>query len=719
MNRSEEITYNLCKKSFLSLWSYANPWRAKGKEFCDVLVVFHPHVVIISVREIRYDDSANETVALKRWQRRAIEESVRKIYNAEKWIMLNRTVLNGNMKPIAIPDLKMARIHRVAVALGSRRLVPVGSGDFGKGYVHVHDEISFHLMLQELDTITDFVDYLTSVESLLSGGVRIILNGGQEDLLALYLENNRSLPGKANVLVIDERVWKDFDRRPEVKRRREEDKLSYLWDFIIEELSRSAKNGTLECESNPRETELVLRTMAGEDRFNRRILSQQIDDVLRNTPKTHRRAKVMESSSGILYVLLVSERGRDREDRRTELELRCYAARNIFRSSPIVVGMATEHYDPAGHSFDACYLRFDKWTKEDEKRALEIKEKLGYFVKAQSKQLHFDEYPMTGKSDVHTTAKATTAHDLRIEKLQILQQRFPLTLSRLKQTPEFDILGRQLTLEGYEDWEIFQAACNIVLFYSFEPEGKKTPDLTNKLPEYIENCVETAYSPFPPTDHFTLKKVRNQIHADRMARLARSGVHVRETNNGMFTKQVLEDREPQNCLNGRSRDNFDLWMILFPKLVPGKERLSISEEWKIRVGCDSTDTVAFRFCADLAHDLAKYATMIDYWVSELDSTRKAELNIAVVEERLFKKLFTDSYAKALEGRAEIGSVPIIMSWRDDEGKPHIKFGINELILQQPRMKRLFYAMCGILDCIGGLQKPDAARKAAQLVQTLE
>ncbi len=169
----------------------------------------------------------------------------------------------------------------------------------------------------------------------------------------------------------------------------------------------------------------------------------------------------------------------------------------------------------------------------------------------------------------------------------------------------------------------------------------------------------------------------------------------------------------------KTKDNYHLWTVLFPKTQSETAGLSISDEWKNKIGCDNADSEAFRFCEDLAHDLAKYVTMIDYWIDQLASSRKTELNISVVGEGLFKKLFPDSYMKALEGRLAIDGIPIIMSWRDGEGKPHMKLGVNELISQQPRMRRLFYVMYGILDTIGGLPKPDAAKKAAELVKTLE
>ncbi len=330
MNKSEEITYELCKKSFLSLWSFANPLRGDGKELCDVLVVVDPNVVIFSVKEIQYTENANQAVALERWERRAIKKSAKQIYNAQRWIVQNRVVLTKDKETIAIPDLKKARIHRVAVALGSKGMVPIGCGDFGKGFVHVHDETSFHLVLQELDTITDFVDYLSSVESFLFRGADVTVAGGEEDLLALYLQNNRSFPGKFDHMVVVGGMWKEFERRPEVKRRRQEDKISYLWDAIIEEFSQYEREGTLEYDSNPGQIELVLRTMAKENRFSRRILSQQIDDLLRTTPKTKRRSKVLQAQSGITYVLLVSEKERERKNRRRNWNIALGSRRSFF-----------------------------------------------------------------------------------------------------------------------------------------------------------------------------------------------------------------------------------------------------------------------------------------------------------------------------------------------------------------------------------------------------
>jgi len=54
MNRSEKFTYQLCKESFLSLWSYATPKLENGKELCDVLVAFGAQIMIVSVKDIHF-----------------------------------------------------------------------------------------------------------------------------------------------------------------------------------------------------------------------------------------------------------------------------------------------------------------------------------------------------------------------------------------------------------------------------------------------------------------------------------------------------------------------------------------------------------------------------------------------------------------------------------------------------------------------------------------
>ena len=76
---TEEILYSLCQDTFLRLWSYANPFKDDGKEFCDLIAVFEDHVFIFFDRESRRFDGATQDflVTWKRWKKEAVDKQVK------------------------------------------------------------------------------------------------------------------------------------------------------------------------------------------------------------------------------------------------------------------------------------------------------------------------------------------------------------------------------------------------------------------------------------------------------------------------------------------------------------------------------------------------------------------------------------------------------------------------------------------------------------------
>src|SRR5689334_5162503 len=135
---SEALVAFLCQRSFLSLWSEANPLTHVGKnekELCDLLVVCAPDVVIFSVKEISLKDTGKPEVDWGRWHRKAVEDSVKQLYGAERWVRTASRVIRSDGSPgVAIPPASDLRVHRVAVAVGGRGEVPYQQGDFGKGF---------------------------------------------------------------------------------------------------------------------------------------------------------------------------------------------------------------------------------------------------------------------------------------------------------------------------------------------------------------------------------------------------------------------------------------------------------------------------------------------------------------------------------------------------------------------------------------------------------
>ena len=391
MNQSEQFVFRLCRRSFLSVWSYPNPRGKGGKELCDILVVCDPHVIIFSVKEVDLKETGETAIGWERWRRSAIKESAKQIYGAERWLNAATSVVTREGEvALSIPDSSVRRVHRVAVALGGHGEVPISVGNMGKGYVHVFDEVALDAIMAELDTVTDFVKYLHDKEALEERDLQVITSG-EENLFASYLHNGRCFLPDANLLVIEDDLWEALKSKPEYVSRKEADKDSYFWDKLIEELFNNPDKENVLFKTSASEFERVVRVMAKEDRFCRRILSKSFREFHQEA-KT--RSRMIQSPSGTLYVFLAFPHGEDRRYRIAELAGRCFVARGLNSSVTQVIGIATEQYEVGkGFSLDAYYLLKDKWTSEDQAQVEYLQREFGYFRNLRQTHMSEDEYP--------------------------------------------------------------------------------------------------------------------------------------------------------------------------------------------------------------------------------------------------------------------------------------------------------------------------------------
>ncbi len=128
VNSSEAFVLQVCERSFLSMWCYNNPLHKKGKELCDILVVCDPHIIIISVKESELNTEKDVEIAHARWKKKAIEDSIHQIFTAERWLRSKTYVTRKDgSRGIDLPNVRSRRIHRIAVAFGSRGEVPISS----------------------------------------------------------------------------------------------------------------------------------------------------------------------------------------------------------------------------------------------------------------------------------------------------------------------------------------------------------------------------------------------------------------------------------------------------------------------------------------------------------------------------------------------------------------------------------------------------------------
>lgn len=394
MTKSEILVNKLCEKVFLSLWTIASPiGKEAGKELCDALVVFDNKIIIISVKDIKYKETEKIIeIGWDRWNKTAIEKSIKQLKGAKRFLDDSNTVRSQDGKvTIQLPE-KNSRIYFfLTISLGSQREVPVVLPE--NEVIHFLDEYNLDILFSELDTISDFVEYLQKKENFLKKNKKII--GSEEDILAFYLHQNRTFPENGDLLVFGDDLWKEVSNKKEYKIKKELDKISIFWDSLIEEFINLRDPSIIKIpgyfDPTDENIEFGLRILAKENRFSRRVLSQVFFDFYEH-PKIV--SRIVESINGIIYVFLKVPISVERRDRIAELSLRCYIAKSKNLDKNIFIGLATEDDISVGHSSDLVYLDFTQWSEEDSRKAERMSREFKIFSTPKNSRFETDEYPI-------------------------------------------------------------------------------------------------------------------------------------------------------------------------------------------------------------------------------------------------------------------------------------------------------------------------------------
>jgi hypothetical protein len=422
---SERLLTKLCENSFLGFWSYANTFRDQGgpKELCDLLVVYGNHVILFSDKSCAFPDSGQLNVDWPRWFRKAIQESAFQVRGAERWLKQHPDRVFVDKKctqrlPLALDHIAQCRFHRVIVALGAQErcrrqlggsggltLVPeiagkahfdpqngegqpfcVGKIDALPGHLHVFDDLTLPLILQEVDTVADFVAYLEFKEQLLDSH-KVGRVAGEENLLAMFLTHfaragdwrdllNRAQNGA--ILEVQSGGW-DFVRSSAWYRQaRKFLKHSYIWDRIIQEFATHAFGGTLYGDSpqSVAANEQIFRCMAGEPRVPRAYLAAKMLERWTDSEQGRVNYQLVASPTfaDTLYVFIFVPNAFDstqkyREIRQDYLHQYCFLVHCRNRQFRRVVGIATDAADEPYRTFEVLLLEGDQRTAEMEKLA--------------------------------------------------------------------------------------------------------------------------------------------------------------------------------------------------------------------------------------------------------------------------------------------------------------------------------------------------------------
>ena len=226
--------------------------------------------------------------------------------------------------PLALPDPSLARYFLVAVTRGahfaarqyfgggSSGSVMLSSDIRGKEhydtpfrvgfplangrFVHVLDEMTVDLLLEELDTVPDLVNYLACKEAFVGKPGVMVSIPGEEEILA-HMATMRDvqhtlpeIPNGVTYAALPEGDWETYANSEQRAAKREADRISYLWDMLIEHQSKFIRAGTaktlLDQSPDRVQHERIVRAMAQQSRLVRRQCGADLHYVLsKDEPK--------------------------------------------------------------------------------------------------------------------------------------------------------------------------------------------------------------------------------------------------------------------------------------------------------------------------------------------------------------------------------------------------------------------------------------------------
>lgn len=376
---AEAVIHNLANKTFLTDWCYPNPKKQNGKELCDLLVVFDDIAIIWQIKDLKVD-------GLGRYKKSEVSKNLRQLGGARRHLFELKVPLQlenpRRGRELFKPDL-IKSVHLISVLMGeSEEPFPFVQTVKDK-LIHVFTRGFADLALSELDTVSDFCDYLRKKEAI-DKSKMVTVMGGEENLLAKYLENLRSFSWMDNYdnILIDDTVWPAFARNPQFLAKKLEDQVSYGWDSVIDR----AHDGTSE------HYERLARELARPDRFTRRVISKSFleayGEYVETKPPIFRRLSAFGDTT---YCFLFMEDGEGpRERRKAMLQLMCFVARGIPPMNKRIIGVATE---AANRSYDYCVRIQPGWSAEDEENKLKVQQATGIFLNPRRTTTGEDEYP--------------------------------------------------------------------------------------------------------------------------------------------------------------------------------------------------------------------------------------------------------------------------------------------------------------------------------------
>jgi hypothetical protein len=418
VTESERLLSQFCQNSFLKLWTYPNPYKDDGKEMCDSIAVFGDHVFIFFDRNntLPHTTDKDPLVLWERWKSKVIDKQVVTAHGVERYIRNGRPIFLDGKKTRPFPleiNLEKAIFHKIIVAHGAKEACIHSSSEniYGslaityadvsgeapteyvqpfslvldkKKPVHILDSHNLEIVLGELDTVTDFANYLDAKMTAIKH-LKVLSYCGEEDLLAHYYKNfdkknQRHYIGagdlKINGVMIAEGEWKDYLESDTYAATRDANVVSYMWDELIQRTCQYFIDEKLLGNADLLRGPSAIYEMVKEPRFMRRILAEGMTQAIETFPamdgggrKVTLMSSIAQTTAYLFLQVKIPESFKSepdvREKRQAILEIACGAAKNKFPNFTKIVGIGVE---PPKYSStvaeDFILMSCETWTEE-------------------------------------------------------------------------------------------------------------------------------------------------------------------------------------------------------------------------------------------------------------------------------------------------------------------------------------------------------------------
>jgi hypothetical protein len=379
---AETFVHELALKTFLTDWCFPNPVLPNGKELCDLLVVFDNVAIIWQIKDVKLGRDG-------RYNRSEVEKNLRQLSGARRQLFELQTSIrlqNSRRTVETFDPIQISEVFLISVLLGEGEDFFPFIEPIREFTAHVFTRDFVQIILTELDTIADFTKYLRAKEALIEDDKSIGVMGGEEELLAVYLTNDRGFGEIENArdILIEEGAWEALQESACYRSKKREDKISYEWDGIINTAHEGSKK-----------YELITRELARPNRFERRVLANTFLDawLTAHRDEAHDLSRTALEARDATYCFLFCEKHIPLEDRKNMLKELCYVARGNFLDKQKVIGIATEKRRRASCSFDFCLINLPIWTSENQREMEKLQRRNGIFLNPKVGKIEETEYP--------------------------------------------------------------------------------------------------------------------------------------------------------------------------------------------------------------------------------------------------------------------------------------------------------------------------------------